>query len=86
MFNKQILSKEEESDGDSGHVVDDEETTSDGKKVRVRSHIREEQLVILRAHYALNPRPKKRGTLKYSRKNWVSCSSSASVVSKCTCS
>lgn len=68
MFNKQILSKEEESDGDSGHVVDDEETTSDGKKVRVRSHIREEQLVILRAHYALNPRPKKEELLNIAEK------------------
>lgn len=51
--------REEEAEGDSSHVVDDEETTSDGKKVRVRSHIREEQLVVLRAHYAVNPRPKK---------------------------
>ena len=53
--------KEEDctSDADSGHVVDDEETTSDGKKVRVRSHIREEQLAVLRAHYASNSRPKK---------------------------
>ncbi|XP_042878723.1 zinc finger E-box-binding homeobox protein zag-1-like isoform X2 [Penaeus japonicus] len=51
--------RDEDNEGDSSHVVDDEETTSDGKKVRVRSHIREEQLVVLRAHYAVNPRPKK---------------------------
>ncbi|XP_076046909.1 Zn finger homeodomain 1 [Oratosquilla oratoria] len=47
------------SDADSGHVVDDEETLTDGKKVRVRSHIREEQLAILKSHYTINPRPKK---------------------------
>ncbi|KAK3865292.1 hypothetical protein Pcinc_029084 [Petrolisthes cinctipes] len=52
--------KDIERETDSGHIeYDEEETTSDGKKVRVRSVIREEQLVILRAHYALNPRPKK---------------------------
>ena len=53
------IKDEECSDADSGHVVDDEEMTSDGKKVRVRSHIREEQLVILRAYYARNTKPKK---------------------------
>ncbi|KAL7644751.1 UNVERIFIED_CONTAM: hypothetical protein RMT77_004564 [Armadillidium vulgare] len=53
--------REEESvsDYDYNHIVDAEETTSDGKKVRVRSHIREDQLAILKAHYSLNPRPKK---------------------------
>lgn len=51
--------KDIEKESDSGHIEYDEETTSDGKKVRVRSVIREEQLAILRAHYAINPRPKK---------------------------
>lgn len=50
---------DEERDGDSSHIVEGEETTSDGKKVRVRSHIGEEQLAILRKHYTVNPRPKK---------------------------
>ncbi|KAK7074403.1 Zinc finger E-box-binding homeobox 2, partial [Halocaridina rubra] len=68
MLNKPIFGKEEESDADSGHVVDDEETTSDGKKVRVRSHIREEQLVVLRAHYSVNPRPKKEELLNIAEK------------------
>ncbi|KAK8725555.1 hypothetical protein OTU49_010618 [Cherax quadricarinatus] len=63
-----ILNRDEERDADSGHIVDDEETTSDGKKVRVRSHIREEQLVVLRAHYAINPRPKKEELLNIAEK------------------
>lgn len=52
-------SGDEDRDGDSSHFVEGEETTSDGKKVRVRSHIGEEQLAVLRARYTLNPRPKK---------------------------
>lgn len=52
-------SGDEERDGDSNHFVEGEETTSDGKKVRVRSHIGEEQLAVLRARYTLNPKPKK---------------------------
>ncbi|XP_064107617.1 zinc finger E-box-binding homeobox 1-like [Macrobrachium nipponense] len=58
-MNRLNTGKEDESDADSGHVIDDEEMTNDGKKARVRSHFREEHLVILRSHYALNPRPKK---------------------------
>ncbi|MPC18128.1 Zinc finger E-box-binding homeobox protein zag-1 [Portunus trituberculatus] len=46
-------------EADSSHIVEGEETTCDGKKVRVRSHIGEEQLAILRARYAFNPKPKK---------------------------
>lgn len=33
--------------------------TADGRKVRVRSQIAEEQLVVLKQHYAHNPRPKR---------------------------
>ncbi|CAL4126681.1 unnamed protein product [Meganyctiphanes norvegica] len=62
------FSNEEDSDLDCSNIVDDEETTSDGKKVRVRSHIREEQLVVLRAHYSLNPRPKKEELISISEK------------------
>nr|XP_045602257.1 zinc finger E-box-binding homeobox protein zag-1-like isoform X2 [Procambarus clarkii] len=68
MHSRVILSRDEERDADSGHIVDDEETTSDGKKVRVRSHIREEQLIVLRAHYAINPRPKKEELLTIAEK------------------
>ncbi|KAK8393829.1 hypothetical protein O3P69_006864 [Scylla paramamosain] len=50
---------DEDRDGDASHIVEGEETTCDGKKVRVRSHIGEEQLAILRARYAFNPKPKK---------------------------
>lgn len=32
---------------------------SDGRKVRVRSQIAEDQLAVLKQHYALNPRPKR---------------------------
>ncbi|BES97678.1 zinc finger [Nesidiocoris tenuis] len=44
--------------------TDDEECEQqdqeqDGRKVRVRSQIAEEQLHILKSHYALNPRPKR---------------------------
>ncbi|XP_042230419.1 zinc finger E-box-binding homeobox protein zag-1-like isoform X2 [Homarus americanus] len=68
LSNRVFFSRDDERDADSGHIVDDEETTSDGKKVRVRSHIREEQLVVLRAHYAMNPRPKKEELLNIAEK------------------
>lgn len=53
------LEEEPSNDLDFNHVIDEEETMSDGKKIRVRSHIREDQLSILKYHYACNPRPKK---------------------------
>lgn len=68
VHSRSVMNRDEERDTDSGHIVDDEETTSDGKKVRVRSHIREEQLVVLRAHYAINPRPKKEELLTIAEK------------------
>ncbi|XP_071526885.1 zinc finger protein 1-like isoform X2 [Panulirus ornatus] len=68
VHNRVVMNRDEERDTDSGHIVDDEETTSDGKKVRVRSHIREEQLVVLRSHYAINPRPKKEELLTIAEK------------------
>ncbi|XP_050694006.1 zinc finger E-box-binding homeobox 1-like isoform X1 [Eriocheir sinensis] len=61
-------SGDEDRDGDSSHFVEGEETTSDGKKVRVRSHIGEEQLAVLRARYTLNPRPKKEELLAIAEK------------------
>ncbi|RZF48456.1 hypothetical protein LSTR_LSTR007941 [Laodelphax striatellus] len=41
----------EDEDGDT--------TDQDGRKVRVRSQIAEEQLAVLKSHYAMNPRPKR---------------------------
>lgn len=40
----------------------------DGRKVRVRSQIAEEQLIILKQYYALNPRPKREELEKISQK------------------
>ncbi len=51
-------SEDEESQRDSSSL-DDEMLMSDGKKVRVRSVLSEETLRVLRAQYAVNPRPKK---------------------------
>lgn len=63
-----LRSGDEERDTDSSHFIEGEETTSDGKKVRVRSHIGEEQLAVLRKRYALNPRPKKEELLAIAEK------------------
>ncbi|XP_075231805.1 Zn finger homeodomain 1 [Lycorma delicatula] len=38
---------------------DGETIDQDGRKVRVRSQIAEEQLAVLKTHYSLNPRPKR---------------------------
>ncbi len=48
--------------------LQDSETLADGRKVRVRSQIAEEQLIILRQYYALNPRPKREELEKISQK------------------
>lgn len=50
--------EEDESQRD-GSSLDDDTVMADGKKVRVRSVLSEETLRILRAQYAINPRPKK---------------------------
>lgn len=48
--------------------VQDSETLVDGRKVRVRSQIAEEQLIVLKQYYALNPRPKREELEKISHK------------------
>lgn len=50
--------EEDESQRD-GSSLEDDTVMADGKKVRVRSVLSEETLRILRAQYAINPRPKK---------------------------
>lgn len=52
------MESDEESQRDSSSL-DDEMLMADGKKVRVRSVLSEETLRVLRAQYAINPRPKK---------------------------
>lgn len=68
-----VSGAEEDHDTDSKHndkshddyEIDNESVTTtdhvseDGRKVRVRSLIADEQLTILKDHYALNPRPKR---------------------------
>ena len=48
---------EEEYEGES--ITTTDQMSEDGRKVRVRSLIADEQLAILKGHYSLNPRPKK---------------------------
>lgn len=48
---------EEEYEAES--ITTTDQVTEDGRKVRVRSLIADEQLAILKSHYSLNPRPKK---------------------------
>lgn len=50
---------EDETRGSNVYTDEEGETDQDGRKVRVRSQIAEEQLQILKSHYALNPRPKR---------------------------
>lgn len=63
--NMKMESEDEESQRDSSSL-DDEMLMSDGKKVRVRSVLSEETLRVLRAQYAVNPRPKKQEILRLS--------------------
>nr|CAD7423686.1 unnamed protein product [Timema monikensis] len=46
-----------EDEGES--VTTTDHVSEDGRKVRVRSLIADEKLVVLKGHYAMNPRPKK---------------------------
>ncbi|KDR08134.1 hypothetical protein L798_01658, partial [Zootermopsis nevadensis] len=46
-------------DGDDGDGRASDQVSEDGRKVRVRSLIADEQLAVLKGHYSLNPRPKK---------------------------
>ena len=55
--NNQKEESDEESQRDSSSM--DDEMLADGKKVRVRSVLSEDTLRVLRAQYAINPRPKK---------------------------
>lgn len=59
------VESDEESQRDSSSL-DEEMLMSDGKKVRVRSVLSEETLRVLRAQYAVNPRPKKQEILRLS--------------------
>lgn len=63
--NNSKMDSDEESQRDSSSL-DDEVLGGDGKKVRVRSVLSEETLRVLRAQYALNPRPKKQEILRLS--------------------
>ncbi|PNF44128.1 hypothetical protein B7P43_G03183 [Cryptotermes secundus] len=58
----QISGKEpatEEDEYEAESVTTTDQVSEDGRKVRVRSLIADEQLAILKGHYSLNPRPKK---------------------------
>nr|XP_024215380.1 zinc finger protein 1 isoform X2 [Halyomorpha halys] len=50
---------EDEARGSTMYTDEEIDTDHEGRKVRVRSQIAEEQLQILRGHYAVNPRPKR---------------------------
>ncbi|KAJ9585913.1 hypothetical protein L9F63_020447, partial [Diploptera punctata] len=54
---KEPVTEEEEYEGES--IATTDQMSEDGRKVRVRSLIADEQLAILKGHYSLNPRPKK---------------------------
>ncbi|XP_066994900.2 zinc finger protein 1 [Anabrus simplex] len=54
---KDLVTEEEELEGDS--MTTSDQVSEDGRKVRVRSLIADEQLAILKGHYSINPRPKK---------------------------
>ncbi|XP_015839852.1 zinc finger protein 1 isoform X3 [Tribolium castaneum] len=51
--------KEEDEEIDSESVTTTDHVSEDGRKVRVRSLISDEQLKVLKDHYKLNPRPKR---------------------------
>ncbi|XP_044262062.1 zinc finger protein 1 isoform X2 [Tribolium madens] len=54
-----VTVKEEEEEIDSESVTTTDHVSEDGRKVRVRSLISDEQLKVLKDNYALNPRPKR---------------------------
>ncbi|KAJ4450000.1 hypothetical protein ANN_01407 [Periplaneta americana] len=54
---KEPVTEEDEYEGES--ITTTDHVSEDGRKVRVRSLIADEQLTILKSHYNLNPRPKK---------------------------
>ena len=58
-----VKTKADDSGSANGHSgseeLDETDHDSDGRKVRVRSLIADEQLAVLKAHYGANPRPKK---------------------------
>ncbi|XP_014255298.1 zinc finger E-box-binding homeobox protein zag-1-like isoform X2 [Cimex lectularius] len=58
--NGNICSTSEDETRGSNMFTDEEiEVDQDGRKARVRSQIAEEQLMILKSHYSINPRPKR---------------------------
>jgi len=54
---KEPVTEEDEYEAESITATD--HISEDGRKVRVRSLIADEQLAVLKGHYSLNPRPKK---------------------------
>ncbi|PSN56925.1 hypothetical protein C0J52_07416 [Blattella germanica] len=54
---KEPVTEEDEYEGES--ITTTDQVSEDGRKVRVRSLIADEQLAILKKHYSMNPRPKK---------------------------
>lgn len=62
------LEKQEEYDVDSESVTTTDHVAEDGRKVRVRSLIADEQLAILKENYAQNPRPKREELAKIAEK------------------
>lgn len=54
---KEPVTEEDEYEAES--ITTTDQVSEDGRKVRVRSLIADEQLAVLKGHYSLNPRPKK---------------------------
>ncbi|RWS31722.1 zinc finger E-box-binding homeobox protein zag-1-like protein [Leptotrombidium deliense] len=65
LTNLTIAESDDDSQRDSS--LDEDMTTNDGKKVRVRSVLSEDTLRVLRAQYEVNPRPKKHDILRLSQ-------------------
>ncbi|CAH0394373.1 unnamed protein product [Bemisia tabaci] len=67
-----VMSSSEDDlrDSSKDFITEDEDgdVDQDGKKIRVRSQIAEEQLAVLRTHYSMNPRPKREELLKIAEK------------------